>query len=260
MQYQHQSPRKPKQTYFSLIEMLVAIAILGILTSLLKPALKKAIGAASGLKCASNLKELGQVDSAYADDHLSTFLDLKTIGDSSSSNLREMAWFKLIRHLDHANNKSAGLTFDHIPKALEPYGWQRKNSTLLCPEERELEQNVLDHLTNYKGLTSYGYRGSLNGYYEKGKPTTPVDFDDGPNLWLRFCSSPLGSAPTSSEALITRGQFGNSLSAYNLRLNPRAPSDLYRHYGNLINVLYLDLSIQTRQSFEYLDINAKELK
>jgi prepilin-type N-terminal cleavage/methylation domain-containing protein len=257
MQNQSKYPHKAKLTHFSLIEMLVAIAILGVLTSLLNPALKKAIGTANGLQCASTLKELGQVDSAYADDHLSTFLDFKTIGESSSS--YPTRWYQLTRHLDHATNGNAGKTFQHIPNALISYGWQKNNSNLLCPDERSIDQDILDKLTSYKGVTSYSYRGSLNGYYENGKWTTPIDFDDGPDLWLRFCSAPGGSNPSATEDLIARGEFGTSKYAYNLLLNPGAPTDLYRHYGDRINVLYLDLSIQTRQSFEYLDINAKKL-
>jgi prepilin-type N-terminal cleavage/methylation domain-containing protein len=241
---------------FSLVEMLVAIAILAILTSLLSPALRKAVGTANGIQCASNLKTIGAMDTAYADDHASTFLDFKTIGDSSSSFPDK--WYQFSRHVDHATNKNAGATFNFFPKALEPYGWERKDSTLLCPDEYELSQEIRDNLTNYKGVSSYAYRGNLSGYYKSGH-LTPIDFYDGPNLWLRFCSPPGGSAPTSNQKLITPGNIANGLYAYNLQVNPGASSDLYRHFQNRINTLYLDLSIQTREALDYLDIDSKKL-
>ncbi len=54
---------------FTLIELLVVCAIIGILASLLLPALKKARDKAATIKCQSNLKQLNLVMQYYINDY-----------------------------------------------------------------------------------------------------------------------------------------------------------------------------------------------
>lgn len=58
---------------FTLVEVLVTIAIVGVLTSLLIPSVRDSIDRTNVSKCTAQMRQLGQILHAYAQDHELTF-------------------------------------------------------------------------------------------------------------------------------------------------------------------------------------------
>jgi prepilin-type N-terminal cleavage/methylation domain-containing protein/prepilin-type processing-associated H-X9-DG protein len=64
---------RPNQKGFTLIELLVVIGIIAILASLLMPALARAKQKANGIKCLSNIRQVGMSAAMYSTDHENEF-------------------------------------------------------------------------------------------------------------------------------------------------------------------------------------------
>ena len=120
---------------FTLVELLVVVAIIGALIALLLPAVQAARAAARRMECANNMRQIGLAIHQHVDTHDGEFPDIK--------------------HGDY-NEKLLWMT------SLAPW-LENVNKIRFCPEDLRLQE--LEKNPHYPG-TSYG----LNSYLQKAPP------------------------------------------------------------------------------------------
>ena len=175
---------------FTLIEVLVVLAVLGILIALLLPAVQAVREAARRMSCANNLSQIGLALHNYHDTHRVLPFGCGTDYDGVVSSLGTLADRRYSTHsqilpqLDQTNIYS-GINFSVAP--FDPYvnsgayepaciasgGLSATNgaaavsviSTFLCPSDIDRLQSMWGH-NNYRSCNGSGWQGRLgNGMF-----------------------------------------------------------------------------------------------
>ena len=217
----------PSAQAFTLIELLVVIAILGILASLLFPALSRGKSSAYRVKCGNNLRQLGMAAQMYWDEHEGeTFPHFVT-----RTNGGQIYWFGWIE-----DGGEGARRFDASQGALFSYLGGR--GVEVCPA---FDYSGGDLKLKATGA-SYGYGYNLNLAPRTGPPVRISDL-----------KVPTHTALFADAAQVNTWQAPASPSNpkleewYYLDDNPRQPNVHFRHQRTA-NVVFCDTHVESERS------------
>jgi prepilin-type N-terminal cleavage/methylation domain-containing protein len=118
-----------RQEAFTLVELLIVIAIMGILSALLVPSLKNSLGKAASLACLKNLKGIYVGSMLFSEDHDGYLWSTRGYGVTTyGNNSNTVAW---------SREKVEGLSdgqFSHGQGYLEPYIGMRGEGVHYCSD------------------------------------------------------------------------------------------------------------------------------
>jgi prepilin-type processing-associated H-X9-DG protein/prepilin-type N-terminal cleavage/methylation domain-containing protein len=198
---------------FTLVELLVVIGIIAVLIAMLLPALSKARQQAVLIKCASNLREIGQGMTMFVNDN-------------------KFHWIK-------NSNGVNRWPYELIDKKYLPKGYSNVANTnvFLCPADTAPPTSSTAQRWEYGG--SYGYNGDLNSYAPGSSSANPSF--RGKSLTVVKVPTEMVAFWDSLQPLVAAGTVGWVFDRSNW--STRRPDPL-RH-GGRANILFVDGHVQT---------------
>lgn len=160
--------RKQNQNAFTLIELLIVVAVIGILVAIAVPNYLQAQRRAESAQCAGNLHTLGQALALYRIDFNSYPPGDGTAGSAPTPN------YTVLGKAPAANGSWAGISL-----LLLELEYLRDESALYCPTLRRRYRNRAQHFRyayNHAAMDTGGSAGGAND----------LEKENG-NLWLVRC-------------------------------------------------------------------------
>lgn len=154
-------PPSPVVRAFTLLELLVVIAVIAVLVGLLLPALGRARRAALSAECASNIRQLHLANDLYASDHADRFVP----GAARIETENRARW--------HGRRDATGDLFSPRGGPITPYLEAERASTTLraCPAFAPTIEALAERGQGFeRGCGGYGYNNAYVGVDRREQP------------------------------------------------------------------------------------------
>jgi prepilin-type N-terminal cleavage/methylation domain-containing protein/prepilin-type processing-associated H-X9-DG protein len=210
-----------KKPAFTLVEVLVVIAIIGILVTLLLPAVNAARGAARRTQCVSNMRQIGIAVINYAETFDGEFPQITGHHDPhrpAGSDDEPRSWIFTV-----------GPFLEHV------------HEVRICPDDSLAEKRLANNLTSYV-LNSYitirGPGTVTNLHKLQSTTRTMVAFEATDNVHVDHTHSDSWFDP----AILAQDYENGSDRVFHAIAFEVAVN---RHHGNVANYLFADAHVQT---------------
>lgn len=170
---------------FTLVELLVVIAIIGVLVSLLLPAVQMARESARRTQCSNNLRQLGIASHTFHDTM--GFLPPAFIGDNSDTPNGFATWAALILPYIEGSNQYAQWDVRYRVGDQNASATQTQVKTYICPSRPLPVLSVSDFSTAGGSLSDYAASFGSEANYTSSNgaliPNTPYVAQDSTGKW-----------------------------------------------------------------------------
>lgn len=218
----HSTGRRRRRRGFTIIELLVVIAIIGILVSLLLPAVQQARAAARRMQCSNNLKQIGIALHNYH-DQWRTFPPY-AIGPHLAS--RRLSFMVGLLPFLGEGPVYDQIDFKTVPRPWRPHpAWETEFNVMLCPSdilyrERTRYGRKSYHASVGTTIKDYTQNRECTGMFSFANVTATQDIRDGLSNTIAITEVGIGNPDRSSVIGRIAYNVGDGRSGSLLHDNP----------------------------------------